>query len=56
MAQIVLVAVCPCIHSCVRAFIVLEERTDREDSEKYAQKYLEEYPIKYPAAKTSIEA
>ena len=64
-----LVAVYQCFHSCVSAFIlvsvlsflcsafiVLEERTDREDSEKYAQKYLEEYPMKYPAAKTSTEA
>ena len=55
-SHIVLVAVYQCFHSCVSAFIVLEERTDREDSEKYAQKYLEEYPMKYPAAKTSTEA
>ncbi len=46
-----LVAVCQCVHSCVSAFIVLEERTDREDSEKYVQKYPEEYHV----TKTSTE-
>ena len=35
---------------------MLEERTDREYSEKYAQKYLEEYLMTYPAAKTSTES